>query len=140
MCPYHVHGGLANSTRCSNTTHHVVSQEEILGGLGAAANLEHLHEVVKLAVDVADNDNGGGHVEQVGLGKLERGEGTYGKMESEMLGRGEMRTRERALPTSLRRTSATMPRSLIAAAELMRPEQKRKRPLFSTASWRRLHQ
>ncbi len=46
----------------------VVAQEEVPRLGRVAANLEQLHQVVVLAVDVAAHGDGGVHLEQVGLG------------------------------------------------------------------------
>lgn len=46
----------------------VIAEEQIAGLGRVAANLEQLHQVVVLAVDVAAHGDGGVHLEEVGLG------------------------------------------------------------------------
>lgn len=50
------------------TTVDVIAQEQVSSLGGITSNLEELHQVVILAVDVTAHGNGGIHLEEVGLG------------------------------------------------------------------------
>lgn len=51
----------------NNTSVHIIAHEQIIGVGNIAANLEQFHEVMKLAVDIAADDDGRPNRDYIGL-------------------------------------------------------------------------